>query len=474
MIDISCLYSEVKGRKRITPKRATEKWLLANNPELFYAILKFTEEEKCLSIIERIYLVEKGLHKRSLCKTCGINPVAKINILYCSNSCAIKSPETQEKTRKTCVEKFGKRFNHINKEKYELGEHHLHKNLRNISDIKDTDFMNDIIENKTWKEIANHFGLTTKSHSSTYNFLRNAGYEPKIACGSSRQEKEILEFTTNICNDIVHNSKNIIKPFELDIFSPSKRIAIEYNGLFWHSFDRKETKKERYYHLNKTHMCESNNIQLLHFFENEWIHKRQIIESMIKSKFGSYDIKLNGRDCYIKEIRSDIYKKFCDDNHLQGYCQAKIKLGAFTVNNKLVSVMSFSKPRFQKNKNICHEIIRFCSELNTTIRGIFPKFLSYAEKNYGIVDIISFGNRRWCNINNNVYLTNGFSVDSITGPNYFYFDKYHNIISRYKSQKHKLVGIAKFPDQTESEIMFSNGYRRVWDCGSIKFIRSKK
>ena len=45
--------------------------------------------------------------------------------------------------------------------------------------------------------------------------------------------------------EIVENCRNIIKPYELDIYIPKKKIAIEYNGIYWHST---ALNKDMFYH----------------------------------------------------------------------------------------------------------------------------------------------------------------------------------------------------------------------------------
>jgi hypothetical protein len=479
ILDLSCLYSYTKKGKRLTPKRATEKWLLANNIELYNKIMNFTSEEKDIEFVERIRLIERGLKKRPLCETCKEKPVSRVGILYCSKSCAIKSLKTQEKIDTTCKILYGKRFNvKKRKSQYNIGEHHTQKSIKNLKDLENKDFMLDLIENNHWSYIANHFGLTTKSHSSVYKFLRKHNFEPKISSGYSHQERKIFEFTKSLDCDIIANTKSIIPPYELDIFSKKYSLAIEYNGLFWHSYNQKETEEQINYHVNKTNLCEKNGIKLLHFFEHEWLYKQEIVKSMISSKFGVYKQVYDARECDIKEIDTQIYKDFCEKNHIQGYCQAKIKLGAFhRKSNFLISIMSLSIPKFQSNKSDYLEIVRFCSLLNSKVRGIFSKFISYLNRQYGFKNLISFGNRRWCNIHQNVYLKNGFEIEKIIAPNYFYYNnKNYDFISRYKARKYKLEKMFETFDSSlsESEIMFANNYRRVWDCGSIKFIKGKE
>lgn len=80
--------------------------------------------------------------------------------------------------------------------------------------------------------------------------------------------------------DIIRNSKKIISPYELDIFIPEYNLAIEYDGLMYHSiwkhshskFNRTEEELKDY-HLKKTLLCKEKWIQLLHIFENEWLDK---------------------------------------------------------------------------------------------------------------------------------------------------------------------------------------------------------
>lgn len=468
----ACLYSSTKNGDRIVPKRATQKWLLSNNPGLLEEILEFTKKEASLSLTDRIKMLEMGIRELPLCETCKTQKVSSIQKSYCSNRCAILSKETQEKTRKTCEQKYGSRFKCVKRE-FDFGEHHTQKNLKNLEDLKNKEFMHELIQSG-WESVARHFGLTDKSHSSSYNFLRRFGFEPNIVSGFSNQEKQLFSFVQSLETTAIGNTKKFISPYELDVVVEQKKLAIEYNGLYWHSFNRKETTEERNYHLQKTEMCEKLGFTLLHFFEHEWLLKQNIIKSMIANKMHAQDTCLNARDCTIVELDSKTYKSFCEKNHIQGYCQAKVKLGLLHRKmNDIVSVMSFSKPRFQLEKENASEIVRFATILNTRVRGAFNKLLTHFEKSYDVKSILSFGNRRWCNANDNVYSKCGFTLEHVTGPNYFYYLNSNNILSRHQCQKSKLSKMLPLysSELSESELMFMNGYRRVWDCGSLKYVK---
>ena len=158
-------------------------------------------------------------------------------------------------------------------------------------------------------------------------------------------EKEVIEFVKSIYNGvIINNNRKIIAPYELDIYLPEKKLAIEFDGLFWHN---DKSGKDKNYHLDKTEKCEKQGIQLIHIFEDEWIEKQIIVKSIIKSKIGIYDKKIYARKCQIKEIAIKDKNDFLRMNHLQGEDHSQIKLGLF-YENELVSVMTFGKPRFNK------------------------------------------------------------------------------------------------------------------------------
>ncbi len=71
-----------------------------------------------------------------------------------------------------------------------------------------------------------------------------------------------------------------------------------------------------------------------------------------------------------------------------------------------------------------------------------------------------------------MYKILGFVELSPSPPNYFYVQglKLHN---RLEFQKHKLYNKLQYfdPKLSESENMFKNGYRKIWDCGNLVFVR---
>ena len=286
---------------------------------------------------------------------------------------------------------------------------------------------------------------------------------PKKFFNKSQMEIELFN-SINYSNKI-QSDRSILDGLELDIVIPDKKIAIEFNVLFWHS--EIGGGKDKDYHFNKTKLAQEKGYQLIHIFEDEWLFKRDIVLSLIHSKLGIFDKRIYARNCEIKELNSNEANEFFDENHLQGADNSKVRLGLF-YQNELVSVMTFSKPRF--NKKYEWELVRFASKLNYQIIGGASKLLKYFLNYYNPSSIITYADRRYSN--GNLYRRLGFEFDGFTSPNFYILKDYIIRENRIKFQKHKLKDkLINFdPDLSAWENMQLNGYDRIWDCGNYRFV----
>jgi very-short-patch-repair endonuclease len=111
----------------------------------------------------------------------------------------------------------------------------------------------------------------------------------------SETENELAAFVKKHYNgDIILNDRNILNGKELDIYLPELKLAIEFNGLYWHS----EMEKYDNYHVDKTNTCEKQDIQLIHIFEDDWNFKQDIVKSMLLNKFKRTDQSIFARNCF--------------------------------------------------------------------------------------------------------------------------------------------------------------------------------
>ena len=281
----------------------------------------------------------------------------------------------------------------------------------------------------------------------------------------SQCEKQLQNFLMDNNINIETNNRNIIKPLELDIYIPKKKLAIEFNGLYFHSFGKHCPEKD--YHLNKTELCENQGIQLIHIFEDDWNNKQEIVKSRLKNLLGIYNNIVYARNCEVKLVDNSVSKQFQINNHIQGFTNAKINCGLY-YNNELISLMTFGKSRF--NKKYEYELLRFCNKLGYHIPGAASKLLKYFERMYNPKSLISYADRCWSK--GNMYEKLGFNLLGKSKPNYWYWK--NNIKeSRLKYQKHKLKDILEKFDEnlSESENMKLNGYNRIYDCGNLVYVK---
>jgi hypothetical protein len=231
-------------------------------------------------------------------------------------------------------------------------------------------------------------------------------------------------------------------------------------GDYWHS----EKYKPSEYHLKKTIECEKNGYKLIHIFEYEWLNKQEIIKNKLNFYLNSYKECVYARKCIIKEIDSKTKNEFLNQHHIQGEDKSKVKLGLF-YKDELVAVMTFGKPRF--NKNYEWELIRYATSKH--VLGGAGKLLKYFERNYNPKSIITYADRRFSQ--GNMYYKLGFKLDHISNPNFIWIDKKHNIKSRMNSQKFKII-TDENKNLTAEQIMIKAGYNKIYDCGNLVFTKS--
>ncbi|MFW6281265.1 MAG: hypothetical protein ACOC1O_00510 [bacterium] len=425
------------------------------------------------------------------CEKCGKEAKKQkrrieLNGFICSD-CLQKNKKHSKET-KAKIGKSSKENNNISLMRKSLLKKYGKENPSQIKQIKITasdtkknnllpSIIKKINEEGYETNLKNYIGQRVNNKNIKYKFIHKDcgtefegtlnGHIPKCpVCfpkSSSVAEKEIKDFILSLNIKVIENDRAILNGKEIDIYLPDYKLAIEYDGLYWHSEKRG---KDKYYHLEKTKEAKEKGIDLIHIFEDEWRDKKEIVKSIIKNKLNK-TIKIFARKCFIKEINLEEEKKFLKENHIQGYIASSLKYGLY-YENELISIMTFGKSRF--NKNFRWELLRFCNKLNYSIIGGASKLFKYFLRNTK-ENIISYSDKRY--FDGKIYSILGFNKQKDSYPNYYYLDSnYSYRFSRIEFQKHKLKNkLNEFDENlTEYENMLNNGYDRIWDCGNSKWI----
>lgn len=384
-----------------------------------------------------------------------------------------KSKTVQDKMKQTCLNKYGV-DNIFKKENFnnEYKVKNPNKFIKNEELFNPEYFKEHFIKDgKLLLQEAMEF-YNYKTPTTIYIFCgkHNIKYKYNTGGGQSSYELEFQNIFKNF--NLITNSRKIIGK-ELDIFFNDYNLAIEINGIYWHSYGKNNINSSQFdknfqmnRHLIKSNLSNDKNILLFHIFENELLDpiKYKIWLSMINNKLKLSET-IYARKCIIKEIKSSDANNFILNNHMQGIRNAEIKLGLF-YNNELVSVMTFGKPL--QNLEYEYELIRFCNKINTHVVGAASKLLKYFENNYNPKSIISYANRRWSD--GSLYKQLNFEYLGETTPNKFIIsDK--KLYSRISFQKHKLKDKLEIYDEnlTADENIINNDYRIIWDSGNFIF-----
>lgn len=279
------------------------------------------------------------------------------------------------------------------------------------------------------------------------------------AGGSSKPEKELQQLILSVAPDAVFNDRSILKGKELDVYVPSKKVAIEYNGDIWHSEAyKRELAKDC--HLIKTKMCDELGIRLIHIFSDELQNKKNIVESIIKSALGVYEKKYFARNLSIKQLSLEEARQFFEQNHINGHINGNKYVGLVD-GDTVIQAVSIGKSRFKKGDI---ELLRMATLLNTQVVGGFSKLL----KHCGEKEMTSYLDRRL--FNGKGYVSSGWSYIKSTPPSYFYTNGKERF-NRMSYMKQRCL--ERWPDadasKTEHQLCLEHGLYRIYDCGTLIF-----
>lgn len=281
---------------------------------------------------------------------------------------------------------------------------------------------------------------------------------------SSRQQMEVVEYVRSILSsdDVIDiSTRKIIVPLELDIWIPSKNIAIEYHGLYWHSGGKNGVfDKQR--HREKYLACKEKGIKLIQIFSDEWINKQGICKSIIANALGMNKLKLNARDCIVRQSSSKETRPFLDAHHISGGTNATYHYVLEHPIHKIVGVATVRKPIQKKWGKNLFELARMAYADSCTVRGGASKLLSTICKDISCNSegLLSYADLRFGE--GRVYERCGLSRVGESQINYWYTDG-QNRFDRFKYRAQNGV--------SEKEVAKLNNVKPVYGCGNAVYLR---
>ena len=289
---------------------------------------------------------------------------------------------------------------------------------------------------------------------------------PRCCKKVSTMETEVADFVKSILPQEVGvktSDRSALRTHELDIYIPDHNLAIEFNGLYWHSEKVGKTKDK---HIIKWKLCADKGIQLIVVWEDDWMLRRKIVESMISHKLGvSQDRKVYARNTFSDSVDFATARDFLDKYHIQGRSQGSKYIGLYDQGGDLVAVSSW-----RKNKNTLY-LDRYATSC-TVVGGmgkLLKKGISYAKEN-GLEKIVTFSDNSVSD--GSLYKTLGFTFDGELRPDYYYkvgMERKHKF--NYRVSRFQQDPTLKYIDGfTESQLAELNELDKVWDYGKKRWV----
>ena len=254
------------------------------------------------------------------CLTCGkettFRSIHQGYLEFCSIKCADlqrskfitdnpqKDIDIKQKTKNTLIKKYGVTnpyqidsikekciANNHTKDTLDKRSKSLYKNLKDFCKTNNCITMDEALKINPcvgwWSEVDFIIYKKWRICISKDNIDIIKNYKP-IRNKSKKEEKLYKYICEHYNGKVEQSNRQVIKPLELDIYIPDKKIAIEYNGCYFHCIENGISKD---YHLTKSLLCRNLGIRLIHIYDFEDFDKQCKLLIDLLNGQDNYNIK---------------------------------------------------------------------------------------------------------------------------------------------------------------------------------------
>lgn len=268
---------------------------------------------------------------------------------------------------------------------------------------------------------------------------------------TSGAEKSLADFISTLSDNVITNTRNVIYPYELDVYLPDQKIAVEFNGLYWH----REEAIGKTRHYDKWQACNRLGIQLITVWEDDWRDRRNVVEKMLSTKITGRK-SVGARKTVACNITYKEAAAFLDNWHIQGASSGSRYIG-LKHHGDLVAVMVLTR-----DKDI-YRLDRYASSVS--IPGGLIKMIKFS----GYSRFITFADRTVSG--GELYEKTGWTRTGELRPDYRYIYK-DTRVHKFSFRRSRFKNDPKLqynPSLTEKQLAELNGIHRIWDSGKVKY-----
>lgn len=284
---------------------------------------------------------------------------------------------------------------------------------------------------------------------------------PRCSSGNqvSRGEREVAEFVSQFV-PVETSYRDIPGVFEVDVFAPEQKVAIEFNGLYWH----REAVAGKSKHFQKSLSCSEAGVALIYVWEDDWRDRPETVKRMILRKLGkSQEERLNARQLERCEVSSREAREFLEEFHIQGPTGGSFRAGLRDSQGGLRALLVL-----RKKPSGGMELVRFAT--HGIVRGGFSRLFKFAVQETGADLITTFSDTGVSD--GELYRKAGFRKDGEIPPDYKYVfrDRREHKFNFRKKRFREDPELQYSEGLTEGELAALNGLHRIYDSGKIRWV----
>lgn len=307
-----------------------------------------------------------------------------------------------------------------------------------------------------------------------------AGKIPCPKCGDkkSKGELEVADFV-KIFTTVKQRDRRQIAPRELDLYIPSKAIALEYHGMYYHAhWTAADEKANKYKTFDKYKACAERGIRLITVYESEWETRKTQIKRLLRNAVGAFRGKVMARKCQLVQVSNAEARVFFEKYHVQGGAGNGEHYG-LTWKGKLVACMRFNLGSLDRGSAAATRtwtLARYATRLPVT--GGASRLFQAFVKDKDPQEVKSFSDNRY--FAGDMYQAIGFTLEDESKPDYQVWHQKTGLRPKTHYQRRQLqsrmveLGIqgeynAATDPRTEQAMTYFMGCGRMYDCGKKRW-----
>jgi hypothetical protein len=277
---------------------------------------------------------------------------------------------------------------------------------------------------------------------------------------TSKAEDTVREYIESLNHEVQSSNRKILKGKEIDIYIPSLKVGIEFNGVYWHS--EGGGKKDTQYHYNKWSNCGKVGVELIQIWEDDWVSSPELVLKSLSRRLGAKTDSASAANLTTQSISEEEAERFLKSNDLTGFKAGTHYHGSVDGNGDLKSVFSLEKVSDSQMN-----IVQYVS--NTDVNGDLKELLQHARETHGVTSFtVTVDN---CTGEGSIYKNAGFIETKVEPADYKYLVRGKRISSSvYTPEKFRDDPALEWEDGlTEKELADLNGLNRIWDAGKTTY-----